>query len=307
MAHLGRRFGILKLLANRPATASEVSRTLGLSENAVAAWLEAAHTLGIVRRRGQKYAPSAKAVKLLVREDNPEFLGGLLSYYALRSLDFDGFDALFKGEKACGRFLAQAFYEGTSWDHTAFLKILLPRLPALKKMLEAGSNVLDLGCGSGGWIARLAPLYPKTSFLGVDPDREAVERAKKRCAGLANASFQLGRAEELAHREAFDLIYLGEVLYAVEDKEGALAACHRALKPSGWLVVCEPLRDRRSRDRVGRMLVEATRLDYMLQGGELMKKDRLVELLARAGFRKIRGHYMGGGLWFHVARKQQEI
>lgn len=307
LTHLGRRFGILRLLAKqrRGIGVEEASGSLSLNTEALRAWFEAAHALGIVQKTRSGYRLPDQAAKLLVDEDHPDFMGGLLSYYALRSLEFQGFDALF-GDRDSGRpnLLAQAFEEGTKWDHIAFTKLLLPRLPALRRKFEDGSAVLDLGCGSGGWIARLAPMFPKTMFIGIDPDSQAVERAKKRCLGMANTRFLVGRAEDLGYQHSFDIIYLGEVLYVINDKEGVLRACHRALRPGGTLVVCEALLDDEQADKVGRAIVRATALEYMLQGAKPLERKQLVELLRRAGFRRPRGHFLPGGLWFYLAKKQ---
>jgi len=41
------------------------------------------------------------------------------------------------------------------------------------------ARVVDLGCGSGEFTARLAELVPRGSVVGVDPDPSMVEAARR--------------------------------------------------------------------------------------------------------------------------------
>lgn len=38
----------------------------------------------------------------------------------------------------------------------------------MKSLLQQGSVVLDMGCGSGTWTMELATAYPESHFIGVD-------------------------------------------------------------------------------------------------------------------------------------------
>ncbi|MEM0120632.1 MAG: class I SAM-dependent methyltransferase [Thermoprotei archaeon] len=309
VAHLGRKHGILKALAGArgPLVGEELAHTLNLNPQAVEAWLSSAHALGIVEKRGGGYTLPTHFKTLLVEEDDPRFIGGLISYYALRSLDFDAFTTLFTNPTTVGlqgAHLAEAFEEGTRWDHTVFLRRVLPSLPTLHRTLKAGCRVLDLGCGSGGWIARLAPLFPKSHFVGVDLDQHSIERARAKCRGLANTEFTAARAEDLRYREEFHLVYLGEVLYAIGDKQRVIQTCYEALEPGGSIVVCEAVRDPgRNTWRDENTLVRGALLDYMAQGGNTLSRNELRNLIVHAGFTTPREHNMHGGLWFFTSRK----
>jgi len=307
--HLGRRYGIFRVLseARNPLSSGEIARSLSLNPHAVDAWLESAHALKVVKKTSCGYSLPSPLTTLLVDDENPKFMGGLVSYYALRSLDFDAFDALFTGETRYdthNSHLTEAFVEGTKWDHTVFLKILLPKLPTLRRTLNAGSRVLDLGCGAGGWIAKVAPHFPKSHFTGVDLDERSIQEARERCRHIPNVGFAPGKAEELDFEEEFELIYLGEVLYVIRDKQSVMNACYRALKPNGYIVVCEAVSDPSGNTwRDENTLVRGALLDYMAQGGRTLERREISQLLVSAGFTKPREHNMHGGLYFFVSRK----
>jgi len=98
VVHLGRRFGLLQALADRdgPIRTRELARLCSLHEPAVATWCEAASSLRILARTGPRYSLPAKLRPLVALEDDPAYLGGQFSYLALRSLDYDAFDGLFR-------------------------------------------------------------------------------------------------------------------------------------------------------------------------------------------------------------------
>ncbi len=57
------------------------------------------------------------------------------------------------------------------------------------------ARVVDLGCGSGEFTARLAELVPSGSVVGVDPDPSMVEAAGRHAA--PNLTFVTARAQDL--------------------------------------------------------------------------------------------------------------
>ena len=98
-------------------------------------------------------------------------------------------------------------------------------------------RVLDVGCGTGEIISRLARLFPQASFTGVDLEEPHLERARAKNAELGNrAQFQREDALQLSFRDAqFDLAISRHVLQALPDARRALREMLRVLKPGGRL------------------------------------------------------------------------
>jgi len=100
-----------------------------------------------------------------------------------------------------------------------------------------GARVLDAGCGTGEVISRVARLFPKASFVGIDLEEPHLERARANNAALGNrVRFQHGDALHLPFPDAhFQLALSRHVLQALPDARLALAEMVRVLEPGGRL------------------------------------------------------------------------
>ena len=81
------------------------------------------------------------------------------------------------------------------------------------KRIVNGKRVLDLGCGDGRFVLGVAPLAGSVEAL--DPDPEAIAAAKKsaRKAGVRNARFAVGAAQNLHYPDqSFDVVILSWTL-----------------------------------------------------------------------------------------------
>lgn len=97
-----------------------------------------------------------------------------------------------------------------------------------------GGELLDVGCGSGDWMASMSARGWKTT--GVDFDADAVDVARQR--GL---EVHCGALEDQRFSEArFDAVTLNQVIEHVPDPLGTLRECARVLKPEGRLIVSTP-------------------------------------------------------------------
>ena len=96
-------------------------------------------------------------------------------------------------------------------------------------------EVLDVGCGEGLLVQRLAPVSRRV--LGIDPDGASVERARRRLESLGNASVRVARFEELAAADArFDVITFVASLHHLS-LVPALTTARQLLRPGGELAV----------------------------------------------------------------------
>src|SRR5262249_61444281 len=62
---------------------------------------------------------------------------------------------------------------------------ILPLVPGLVGRLARGLDVLDVGCGAGRALMRMAEMYPASRFTGYDGSEEAIGMAPpagSRCA-----------------------------------------------------------------------------------------------------------------------------
>ena len=98
--------------------------------------------------------------------------------------------------------------------------------------------VVDLGCGSGEFTARLADLVPQGWVTGVDQDESMLAEAGRH--GAANLNFIRASAERLDEHlrsGSVDLVVSRAMLHWVPQaaRPRVFAAVHRVLRPGGWL------------------------------------------------------------------------
>ncbi|MER3407878.1 MAG: hypothetical protein C4292_03670, partial [Nitrososphaera sp.] len=241
------------------------------------------------------------------------YLGGQFSYLALRSLEYGALDDLFRHGRTRGMSgTFEAIEQATDWDHNAFLSAIgrqgassNKKKKSLHWMLSNGCRVLDVGCGTGTFIEKLWRLYPRSSFVGVEPDQAAARKAKAATGGMPVEVLHM-RGEEMPFRNEFDLVYLGEALYAADDKAAVVSNCHRALRKGGAIAVVEGLLPNLPsplKEQEEDLLIMGMQLDFALQGYRFMTQKEMAALLRGAGFGRIKFEDLGGSLFLVTAWK----
>jgi SAM-dependent methyltransferase len=105
-----------------------------------------------------------------------------------------------------------------------------------------GSQLLDVGCGSGEDARQLAKLAgPNALVIGIDKDADLLALATDReGADGGRLRFVRGDAQALGFSDgAFDGCRADRVLQHLDDPERALREIHRVLRPGGALVVAD--------------------------------------------------------------------
>lgn len=97
-----------------------------------------------------------------------------------------------------------------------------------------GGRLLDVGCGSGEWLAKMRDLGWQVS--GLDFDTQAVAVATRRGLQVTQGPLEAQRYPD----ESFDAITLNHVIEHVPDPVATLAECRRILKRGGQLMLFTP-------------------------------------------------------------------
>jgi ubiquinone/menaquinone biosynthesis C-methylase UbiE len=121
----------------------------------------------------------------------------------------------------------------------ALEKFILPLVPGLKKKLELGIDVLDVGCGSGHAMITLAKTYPTSWFVGYDFSEEGIANARRaaEAAGLTNVRFEVRDAARIDETAKYDLITSFDAIHDQADPAGMLSGIARALRPDGIYLI----------------------------------------------------------------------
>jgi 2-polyprenyl-3-methyl-5-hydroxy-6-metoxy-1,4-benzoquinol methylase len=137
------------------------------------------------------------------------------------------------------RFHAVMAEESAQTVVTPLVERVLPLAPGLVEALERGCDVLDVGCGSGGALNRLAARFPASSFTGYDVASEAIDAARleARARGLANVRFAWRDIAKQRHADEFDCVLAFGVIRGQADPEKVLRGIAGALRSEGVLLM----------------------------------------------------------------------
>jgi SAM-dependent methyltransferase len=243
MISIGHRSGLFDVMHRMDfATSQEVADAAGLDERYVREWLGAMATGAIVEvdpERGAFRLPAEHAVSL-TRAARPANMAVTAQWIPLLARVEDEILECF--ERGGGvpyssydRFHQVMAEESDQTTVAALIDWIIPLVPGGVTALEAGIDVLDVGCGAGRALNLLADTFPKSRFTGFDLSSEAIGAARAESAdrGLRNARFEVRDLADLAVDEAFDLVTAFDAVHDQARPDAVLQAIHRALRPSG--------------------------------------------------------------------------
>jgi SAM-dependent methyltransferase len=161
------------------------------------------------------------------------------------------------------------------------------RLHFLREHIQAGEQVLDLGCGDGWMTAEIVRLGAQA--IGIEVAEAAVQRAMRRHPGLAFGLAPIGGPLPLEDNR-FDAVWSSEVIEHVTDTGRWLSEVRRVLRPQGRLLLTTPNHSRL------RLLVAGIELYSEPLGDHLhlYSRQSLRELLHDFGFGEIEITGAGG-------------
>jgi SAM-dependent methyltransferase len=112
---------------------------------------------------------------------------------------------------------------------------ILPEVSGALQRLRDGIDVLDVGCGTGHEVIRMAQEFPASRFIGLDIDRRALEAAQERTLrlGLTNARFEERDAATLDGSQQYDFIVTLDAVHDQARPDLVLAGIARSLRPGG--------------------------------------------------------------------------
>lgn len=107
--------------------------------------------------------------------------------------------------------------------------------------IRADDTILDVGCGGGRTVAKLADLAPNGSIHGIDYAPASVVAARKlnqELVDVGRVTIQQASVSELPFTaDTFDLVTAIETHFWWQDLSGGMREVFRVLKPGGCLVV----------------------------------------------------------------------
>lgn len=330
MVSIGHRTGLFDAMRDQsPQTSDEIAARAGLHERYVREWLGAMVTSGVISVDPQSvcyHLPPEHAAHLTraARADN---LAVFAQYVPLLGNVEDEVVECFKNGGGVPYERYPRFHAVMAEDSglsvlSSLESHILPLIPGLAEQLARGLRALDAGCGSGRILNRLAELFPKSRFLGMDLSKEAILAAREEASakGLNNVEFavvDLSDFDQTSEPESFDFITTFDAVHDQGQPLNVLKGIHRALKRDGVYLMQDIKGSSHVHKNIdhpiGTFLYTASCLHCMTvslaQGGEglgaMWGEEKTREYLQRAGFRSVEKHELSHDIqnnWY-VVRK----
>jgi 2-polyprenyl-3-methyl-5-hydroxy-6-metoxy-1,4-benzoquinol methylase len=330
MVSVGHRTGLFDVMSeSAPATSDEIAARAGLNERYVREWLGAMTTGGIVtvEPATARFSLPAEHAAFLTRGAAADNMAAFTQYIAvLGAVEDDIVDRFKQGGgvpyERFGRF-HEVMAEDSGQSVMSSLEThILPLVPELTGRLANGIRVLDVGCGRGCIMNRLAELYPRSTFVGMDLSRDAIafargEASTKRLHNVEFVAVDLSDFDETAEPESFDVITTFDAIHDQAKPQKVLRGIYRALKPDGTYLMQDISGTSHVHEDIqhpiGTFLYTVSCMHCMTvslaQGGEglgaMWGEEKTREYLQRAGFRSIATHKLAHDIqnnWY-VVRK----
>jgi 2-polyprenyl-3-methyl-5-hydroxy-6-metoxy-1,4-benzoquinol methylase len=330
MVSVGHRTGLFDVMRQSPSTTSEdLASRARLNERYVREWLGAMVTARVVTidPATRRFSLPAEHAAFLTRAALADNMAVFTQYVAIMGSVEDDIVECFRqgGGVPYERF--RRFHEVMAEDSgqsvlSSLESHILPLVPGLTERFAQGIRVLDVGCGRGRIMNRLAELYPQSRFMGMDLSADAIRFASDEAAqkGLGNSEFMaldLSTFDENAEPESFDFITTFDAIHDQAKPLNVLRGVHRALKPDGVYLMQDisgtSHMDRDIEHPIGTFLYAISCMHCMTvslaQGGEglgaMWGEEKTREYLQRAGFRSITTHRLAHDIQnnWHVVRK----
>lgn len=287
------------LAAMDSATPNELADRAGVDRGYVARWCDAAFAFGYLDEAqgklrltelGQAFLPETPGTAM------PFAVQAVLSaHMAERAATF-----MKSGERPGEKVLAEREsilpLFGIMLETTfsaMFEQQILPNVPVYNETDKKGGVAVDLGCGNGWYLRKLAARFPHLRGIGLDGFSENIQQAAQlaRQEGFGDRlTFIEGDIHQFTVNEPVDLIAMNRALHHVwSEKANVFRILQEHLKPGGAAVIWEPnwpgqraaLRDPAKRGMAVQNLGEHLQGNHFLRAEEIADTFRSIDMEAQ--------------------------
>ncbi len=319
MISVGHQVGLFAAMRGMaPSTSAEIAAASRLNERYVHEWLGAMVTGGVVIvEEGCYHLPEEHAACLT----GPDSMAGPSQYIGemgrVESLIVD----CFRNGGGVSYDKYPRFHDIMAEDSAQFVAgaleaHILPLVPGLVERLRSGIRVVDVGCGRGLTMARMAELFPNSSFVGVDFSEGAIAFARDH-ARTPNITFRAADAAAPLEEDSYDFVTTFDAIHDQGQPLAVLQNICRSMKSDGVYLMQEIRGSSHHHGDIGHplgtLLYTISCMHCMTvslaQGGEglgaMWGEEKTRDYLGRAGFRSVEKHELAHDIqnnWY-VVRK----
>ncbi len=247
MISIGHRTGLFDTMAEMHAsTSKEIALRAGLNERYVREWLGAmvtGRTVDYDPENNTYFLPPEHSA-LLTRAARPNNLAVTTQWISvLGYVENEIVECFNKGGgvpySSFNRFHDVMAEESDQTVVAALIDHIIPLVPNLPEKIMRGIEVLDVGCGSGMALIRMASEYPRSNFIGYDISSEAtnIASSESKKLGLKNISFEVKDVSNIGEIERFNLITAFDAIHDQAKPDKVLGEIAKALRSDGTFLM----------------------------------------------------------------------
>jgi 2-polyprenyl-3-methyl-5-hydroxy-6-metoxy-1,4-benzoquinol methylase len=330
MISVGHRTGLFDIMSKMaPATSSGIAAQAELNERYVREWLGAMVTAKVIDVNPEtlQFSLPAEHAAFLTRAAAADNLAVFAQYIPVLGQVEDDIVECFRRGGGVSYSRYSRFHEVMAEDSgqsvmSSLESHILPLVRGLHDRLSKGIAILDVGCGRGRILNRLASLYPASRFVGMDLSQEAIAFAQEEAsaADRDNIEFRvvdLSDFDRTAEAASFDFITTFDAVHDQGKPLNVLKGIHRALKLDGVYLMQDISGSSHVHKDIehplGTLLYTVSCMHCMTvslaQGGEglgaMWGEGKTREYLQKAGFRSITTHRLAHDIqnnWYVVTK-----
>lgn len=316
LAFIGVHNGLFAALAEAGAlTTDELAQRAGVDAAYVGRWCDAAYAFELLDEDGEGWRMTELGGAFVPGEAGnlmPAAVGAALSaHMAERAAAL-----MQSGERPGERVLAERAtllpWFGPMLEQSfgpIFDQHILAGVPAYKEVDAKGGLAVDLGCGNGWYLRRMAARFHNLRGIGLDGFEENIRQAEALAAaeGVADRlSFRSGDLHQFNIAEPVDLIAMNRALHHVwNEKENVFRILKEHLKPGGYAIIWEPSwpASRRELRLPNKRPMAFQNLAEHIQGNHFLRPDEIQGEFERVGMGAEVHLFLGGNESVVVARR----
>ncbi|GAB4168670.1 MAG: class I SAM-dependent methyltransferase [Terrimicrobiaceae bacterium] len=244
---IGHRTGLFDVMSDGAArTSAELAEEAGLNERYVREWLAGLLVGRIIDTDPvtRKYRLPLEHGRCLSRKSPTDNMAVFAQYLPTLAQAEDRLVECFRHGGGVPYEAYPRFHEVMAEDSGQSVVPMIATgvvelFPGLRERLEAGIDVLDVGCGRGLALMKLAETYPHSRFVGYDLSAEAIQTASEMAGRkhLRNIRFEQKDLTLWEELESFDWITALDAIHDQAKPDVVLAAIHRALRKGGFFLM----------------------------------------------------------------------
>lgn len=240
--YVGYKFDLFRKLASGQ-TLEHILQQDQYDECLTKCWRDVGLALGHLKRQGSMIVPTKKMIRSFTL-NSPYCIGELVKEIVEMHMPaLMSYPSLLQGQQK------KEFNNDVYGQTVATTSALIEKraFPLTLKLLNKHrvSSVLDIGCGTGGYVLQLAICSKAGFYTGIDVNESVISKATKQANQLAleNTEFIHTSLEHWDTSRHYDAVMLNNVMhyYSPESRVDLLRHAKQYLKQNGIILLITPL------------------------------------------------------------------